>query len=197
MVVEVEPRAPSVGLPVIVYVVSLVSSIFIVRAYRPETPIAVLIFAVPAAALVWMIVQARRAKRFRGGLGCGSSNRTYQRRILGLALAYVALLFLANWLYREFALTGPAAVVVALLPALPLIGMVFALGSLIVGERDEYQRLLHVRQMLVATGLMLAVCTVWGFLEQFELVPHVPAYWAFIVWCGGLGVGTLYNELRP
>jgi hypothetical protein len=43
---------------------------------------------------------------------------------------------------------------------------------------------------------MLAVTCVWGFLETFELVPHVPMYWAFITWCAGLGIGTLVNELR-
>lgn len=93
-------------------------------------------------------------------------------------------------------MTGPAAVGVALLPALPMIGMIVAMGQLILDEKDEYQRMLHVRQMLIATGLMLGVCSVWGFLEQFEQVPHLPAYRAFIVWCAGLGFGTLYNERR-
>jgi hypothetical protein len=189
-----EMRAPKVGMPVLVYVVSLLASIYLVRAFHPATAVAVLIFAVPAAALVWMVVQARRAKRFMGGAPCGS--RAYQRRIVVLALSYIALLLLAVWLNKSYALSGPVAVVVALLPALPLVGMIVAMARLIIETQDEYQRMLHVRQMLIATGFTLAVCSVWGFLEEFGLVMHVPAYWTFVLWCGGLAIGTIYNETR-
>ena len=34
----------------------------------------------------------------------------------------------------------------------------------------------------IATGLALAVCTVWGFLDQFEVVPHLPLWAAFLIW---------------
>ncbi|MDV3459127.1 hypothetical protein RZN05_19170 [Sphingomonas sp. HF-S4] len=187
-------RAPRMGLPVVTYVLSLLGSIFIVQAYRPALPITLLILAVPAAALVWMIVQGIRARRMLGAAPCGS--RAYARRIVVLALVYAALLIAAIWLNRHYTLNGPVAVIVAVLPALPMLGMIVAMGRLILDEKDEYQRMLHVRQMLIATGLMLAACSIWGFLEQFEQVPHLPAYWAFIVWCAGLGFGTLYNEHR-
>jgi hypothetical protein len=88
------------------------------------------------------------------------------------------------------------AVLLAVLPALPLIGVVWAFGRLIVEQTDEYQRSLTVRQVLVATGFMLAVTSVWGFLETFGQVPHLPMYWAFIIWCAGLGVGSLVNEMK-
>lgn len=192
---EDELQVPKIGVPVLSYVISLLASIYIVTAYRPVPAVAALIFAVPAAALVWMIVQARRAKRFRGSAACGG--RAYQRRVMMLALSYVALLMLAIWLHRHYPLNGATAVVVALMPALPLIGMIVAMARLIVETKDEYQRMLQVRQMLIATGLTLAVCTVWGFLEEFGLAVHLPAYWTFVLWCAGLAVGTIYNEARP
>ena len=44
---------------------------------------------------------------------------------------------------------------------------------------------------MVATGFMLAGDHVWGFLENLRLWCRiVPMYWAFIIWCAGLGVGT-------
>ncbi len=190
-----ELRAPKVGVPVLAYVVSLLASIYLVKALNPTAAVAALIFAVPAAALVWMVVQSRRAKRFMGSAPCGG--RAYARRIVVLALSYVALLLLAIWLNKSYALSGPVAVVVALLPALPLVGMIVAMARLIIDTQDEYQRMLHVRQMLVATGFTLAVCSVWGFLEEFGLVMHLPAYWTFVLWCGGLAIGTIYNEARP
>ncbi|WP_404334770.1 hypothetical protein AB2M62_14235 [Sphingomonas sp. MMS12-HWE2-04] len=196
MTFEETVPSPRMGVPVVTYVLSLLASIWIVRSYRPDLAISVLIFAVPMAALVWMVVEARRAKRLRGAVPCGGG-AAYFRRVVVLALTYVALLFAANWLYTHYTLTGPLAVIVALLPALPMVGMIVAIGRLILDEKDEYQRMLHVRQMLIATGLTLSVCSIWGFLEEFNQVPHVPAYWAFIVWCAGLGFGTLYNERRP
>ncbi|MBW4331725.1 hypothetical protein KY084_12675 [Stakelama sp. CBK3Z-3] len=134
-------------------------------------------------------------RAIRGAAPCGG-NKTYQRRVLGLAIGYLVTLILANWLTRHFALDGAAAMAVALLPAIPMIGIIVVIGRLILDEKDEYLRMLHVRQMLIATGFMLSVCSVWGFLESFDQVPHVPAYWAFIIWCAGLALGTLYNELK-
>ena len=40
----------------------------------------------------------------------------------------------------------------AILPALPLIGIIWAFGRLLIEETDEYLRSLTVRQFLVATG---------------------------------------------
>jgi hypothetical protein len=55
--------------------------------------------------------------------------------------------------------------------------------------------MLLVRQTLVATGFALSVATVWGFLENFELVAHVDAFYIAILWFLGLGLGSLYNRL--
>jgi len=35
---------------------------------------------------------------------------------------------------------------------------------------------------LWATGGLLAVATVWGFLEMFGLVPHIESWAAFPIW---------------
>ena len=106
------------------------------------------------------------------------------------------MLFAAVWLGKLYHPTGAGAVVLAVLPALPLVGVIWAMGRLLIEEKDEYQRSLHVRQFIIATGFMLAVTSVWGFLESSEQVPHLPMYWSFILWCGGLGVGSLVNELK-
>ena len=50
-------------------------------------------------------------------------------------------------------------------------------------------------RVLVATGFALSLATAWGFLEQFDLVAHIPAYYWAIIWFAGLGVGALYNRL--
>jgi hypothetical protein len=85
--------------------------------------------------------------------------------------------------------------VVAVLPALPIVGIFVAIGRYLVEEQDEYVRMLMVRQTLWASAFMLTLATVWGFLETFDLVGHVDGYWAAVSWFFGLGVGGLFNKL--
>jgi hypothetical protein len=179
---------------VVTYVVTLFASIYIWAAYRPTGLALALTIAAPVAALGWMARQGYRRRRM--GSCDNPAQRAYTRRAVPLMIAYVAALTIAIWLHERLAPAGPLAVALAILPALPLIGVIWALGRLLVEEQDEYLRSLHVRQFMIATGFMLVVTCVWGFLETFELVPHVPMYWAFIIWCAGLGIGTLVNELR-
>lgn len=122
--------------------------------------------------------------------------RRYNRRVLVISLVYVACLFGAVFAFTHHHLSGPLAWPVALAPAIAVIGFFVAIGRYLVEERDEYLRDRMVRQALVATGFAMAVATAWGFLEQFALVPHVPAYYAAILWFVGLGVGSCVNALR-
>lgn len=140
-------------------------------------------------ALLWMGWEAIRYSRV-----CGNATRAgiaYTRRMIPLSFIYVAAIFVTVNLQRTMHPVGVLAVMIAILPALPLIGFVWSMGRLMVEEEDEYQRMLHAHRALVATGFMLVVSTVWGFLESSDLVPHVPAYFAFIIWCLGLGFSRI------
>ena len=90
---------------------------------------------------------------------------------------------------------GPASYLVAILPALPIIGIFAAIGRYLVEERDEYVRMLMVRQTLWASGFALSAATVWGFLESFNVAGHVDAYYIAVVWFFGLGIGAVINKL--
>lgn len=100
-------------------------------------------------------------------------------------------------LFPQFASTGPLAYVAAALPAFPIICVFALIGRYMVEERDEYLRMLLVRQSLIATAFALTVATVWGFLENFGLVPHVDSYFAAILWFAGLGLGSCANKFWP
>jgi hypothetical protein len=52
-----------------------------------------------------------------------------------------------------------------------------------------------VRQTLWASGFALSFATIWGFLESFDLVAHVEAYYVAVLWFGGLGLGACVNKL--
>ncbi|MEO9130461.1 MAG: hypothetical protein ABI240_04565 [Sphingomonas sp.] len=122
--------------------------------------------------------------------------KRYNRRVITLSLMYAALLIGAVYLFVHHLLSGPVAYVAAVLPALPIIGIFLAIGRYLVEETDEYLRDQFVRKALIATGFALSIATAWGFLENFDLVPHVYAYYAAILWFVGLGLGSLFNTFH-
>ena len=115
--------------------------------------------------------------------------------MLWLSLFYGAFLMAAVYGFRHQLLAGPVAYLAAVLPALPIIGIFAAIGRYLVEEQDEYLRMLMVRQTLWASAFALSVATVWGFLESFDMVGHVEAYYVAVLWFGGLGVGACINKL--
>lgn len=124
------------------------------------------------------------------------ARQRYNMSILGCSAGYAGALFGATAYFGNHPDARSAtAYAAAIMPALLIIGMFFAIGRYLVEERDEYQRLLMVRQTLVASALALSLATVWGFLESFGLAPHVDAYWLAVVWFAGLGLGASVNKL--
>jgi hypothetical protein len=123
------------------------------------------------------------------------AKRRYDLRIILLSLAYGVSLIGAVWLFKHHLVAGPLAWIVAVLPALPICGMFAAIGFYLVEETDEYLRVQMIRQTLWGSGFALSIATLWGFLESFDLVAHVPAYSVVILWYAGLGLGALANGL--
>jgi hypothetical protein len=122
--------------------------------------------------------------------------RRYFVRIMVLMTIYLVVLFSAVTAFRANAVSGPAAYALAVLPALPIIGVFWAVMRLLVEETDEFIRMIHVRQALFATGFCLTIMTVWEFLQNFDLVgPGNGGFGAAFFWFVGLGFGALYNKL--
>jgi hypothetical protein len=145
--------------------------------------------------MLLLIPFIRSAERAQAELGCVTpAMQRYNRRFGIISFAYVIALFAAIGLDREGHVQGLLLWVLALLPSVPIIGMIVTMARLLVEETDEYQRMRIVRSALVATGLLLAVASVWGFLEMFELVPHVWAWAAFPLWSIGLIFGRAANR---
>lgn len=119
----------------------------------------------------------------------------YNRWSLILCAIYAALLFGVTIYFRDAPREGIPAYVAAILPALPIVGIFVVLGRYLLEESDEFQRVMMVRKALIATGFMLSVATIWGFLESFGLAPRVDSYVAAILWFFGLGLGSIYNRL--
>ncbi len=124
------------------------------------------------------------------------ATRRYLIRMATLMTLYVLFLFSAAYAFRHHLVSGPLAWPLAVLPALPVIGVFWAVMRLLVEEPDEFIRMLMVRQALIATGFCLTVTTIWEFLQNFDLVPPGNGgFGAAFFWFLGLGVGAVYNRL--
>jgi hypothetical protein len=122
--------------------------------------------------------------------------RSYLIRLFALMTVYVITLFTAVTMFRAGAVSGIPAYALAIVPALPVIGVFWAVMRFLVEEPDEFIRMLMVRQCMVATGFCLTVMTIWEFLQNFDLVSQGNGgFGAAFFWFMGLGVGALYNKL--
>ena len=122
--------------------------------------------------------------------------RRYAFRVAGLMSCYLGAFAGTTMAFRRDLVEGPAAFALAILPALPIIGVFWAVMRLLVEEPDEFLRMLMVRQTLIATGFCLTVMTIWEFLQNFDLVPPGNGgFGAAFFWFVGLGIGAIYNRL--
>lgn len=148
---------------------------------------AYLLLIIPVA----LCVQFFRATRSQASTDKSANQAAlnYMRRFGLATLGYTLGLGIAIALWNRFALSDPLIFAISLLPALPTFGMIYAMGKYLSEEQDEYLRYRAVISSLWGLGLVLALGTFWGFMEMFELVPHVWAWWVMPVWAFGLGVG--------
>jgi len=119
----------------------------------------------------------------------------YNHRVILLSLLYAAFLLPAVYGFKHNLVPSQLKYMVAILPALPIIGIFGVIGRYLVEEQDEYVRMLMVRQILWASAFTLSIATTWGFLDNFGLVGHADGYWIVILWFFGLGLGGIYNRL--
>ena len=129
-------------------------------------------------------------------MALSTPRRRYLLR-LGISMAiYLVTLFTGKYLVNNELADGPVIWMLGLLSGFAIIGAFYAIGMLIVETKDEFVRMLIVRQVLYGTGIALSLATMWGFLENFGLVEHVEAFWIAVIWFFGFGIGALFNRIK-
>jgi hypothetical protein len=142
--------------------------------------------AVLVAVFTYTLFRAGERRAVEAGSFSPAMGR-YNRRMLTAGAIYIVGLFAAIWVHDELHPDGVAAFAIALLPSIGVLWMVWAMARLLAEETDEYLRHRLVRSSLFGLGTLLTLATVWGFFEQFDLVPHVPTWAAVPVFALGLG----------
>ncbi len=149
--------------------------------------------------LVFPMMNAAGRRIDRNGpacLGKGKAQRRYTKRVAVFTSLYLAAFALLTFVTKNGAPSEALRAFLAVLPGLAIIGIFWAIGRLIVEQKDEFLRMLVVRQSLIATGLTMSAASIWGFLESANVVAHADAYWWAVVWFFGFGVGAIANRIQ-
>lgn len=126
----------------------------------------------------------------------GQARRRYLLRFIPSMALYAISVIGVNWLFHSVTVEGWPRLLIAIVPALPIMGVIGSMGLYLVEETDEYLRMLQIRALLWATGITLVVTTAWGFLETYAGVQHFPLYFVFVLFCVSLGVATTWTQWR-
>jgi hypothetical protein len=132
-------------------------------------------------------------------MNCTTNNpaaRRYLRRFLVTMLFYVLCIVISVWIFVHQRPTGVLAYALAVLPALPIVGMLAVFGLYLAEEKDEFQRTIFIQSMLWATGGTLAATTIWGFMENFVHVPHLRLILVFPLYCLFWGISAPLVMMR-
>lgn len=172
-------------------VLSALGLLFLSQTEAINAATTYLLFIIPLGLMITAFVL-----RPRGAASGVKPSHVYIGRVALCMMFYLMTLFMAEHLIEDRGLGGWMAAILAALPGLSFAGLVWVYGALIVEEKDEFLRMLHVRQGLIATGIALTLAAVWGFLETYYIVDHVAAFWWPTIWCMGFLVGGLANIIK-
>ena len=134
-------------------------------------------------------------------MGCLQKNpatRRYLYRFVPTMTAYVVFLLFATWAINRFHPTGWLLYGLAVLPAVPIIGIIVVVGLYLAEQKDEFQRNLAIQSMLWGLGAIMALTSVWGFLQMFTHIYPFQAFMTFpLFWCFvGIAAGALQKRYR-
>ena len=153
------------------------------------------ILMVLAMTLMIPLGRSSMAKQRRQGFVSPAITR-YTRRFLLASFGYMLGLGLAVTIHDQVELGTGESFLIALLPIVPVFAMIWTMARYIVEEEDEYLRHRAIMASLAGLGVVLAFGTFWGFLETFDVVPHIFAWWTFPAWAIGMGLAQCWMALR-
>jgi len=130
---------------------------------------------------------------------CSTNNRAQRRFFYRFAVAmllYVALLVPTVIAFVRYRPAGPLGYGLAVLPALPILGMLLVIGLYLAEEKDEFIRNMQIQSLLGGMAGTLALVSVWGFLENFAQVPRLQLILVYPIFWGFVGISTFVVWLR-
>lgn len=101
----------------------------------------------------------------------------YNTRLITFAVLHVVMLMASDLAIERFHVSVQLRVILAVLTALPLGGLMWAVISLMADPQgDEFERTVLARSLIYAAGMIMFFAAIWGFLENFAQAPDFPLY---------------------
>jgi hypothetical protein len=121
--------------------------------------------------------------------------KRYLRRLALAAGAYILAVFLTFHVLYHGRLPLLAAIGLAMIPSIPIIGMIVAVGLYLKEEKDEFQRELFIQTLLWGAGGTLALTSFWSFVHLFAHFPPVDGFHVFVIFWVIVGIsGAVLNR---
>jgi hypothetical protein len=105
------------------------------------------------------------------------ANRRYRRGFVPAMVVYAIVVFAAAFGWKAFDEPPVWVSVLAAVASVAPMGVVFWLMWRLMRETDEYARLQQALAMAAGGMITAFVCMAWGFLELYEVAPHM---WTFL-----------------
>lgn len=121
------------------------------------------------------------------GKSTSSAHKRYAIRTIAFMSGYVVVNVAAIFGAFDDIASPVAAWALALTVSAPVIGQIWATLSLM-RESDEFVRAVVAKQFILASGLAMAVASVWGFGESYADAPHIPAWIIYPLFWACFGV---------
>lgn len=124
------------------------------------------------------------------------ATRRYLFRLAPTMVVYVLFVFFAKWSFQHLHPSGFAVYLLAILPALPMVGSLVIVGLYIAEESDEFERSILVRSVLWGLGGSLAVGSIWGALEEFAQASHLSSFLSYFFFWIVMAISGVFIRLR-
>ncbi len=121
------------------------------------------------------------------GKSTSPAHKRYVFRTMAFMSGYVAINVAAIFGAFDDIASPVAAWGLALAVSAPVIGQIWATLSLM-RESDEFVRAIVAKQFILASGLAMAVASVWGFGESYAGAYHLPAWLIYPLFWGCFGL---------
>jgi len=122
--------------------------------------------------------------------------KRYQRRVQVAMAVYFVVILGAAWVVKHLAVVGWRLYFWSVLPAVPIMVVIVAMGRYLQEESDEYQRLMMMRSILVGTAALLGTIVVSDFVRAFAEVDPFPPFASFIVFAVAMAIAQAVQKLR-
>ena len=122
--------------------------------------------------------------------------RRYLVRLAITMSIYIATLFITIRTLKSFHPNHFVAILLALLPAIPIVGAIAIVALYLREETDEFQRAVLTEKLLWALACTLTTTSIWGFLEMYAAAPPMPAFWIFVLYSAFVGLVGIPIQMR-